>query len=96
MKFGESECDPTVAVAGRMKNESDVDWEQVILQVEFFNANGKLVDTDQALSYRYYWPSGEDIDFKVSFSRELAESVYATHKILVIFAKDSKASLWAG
>jgi len=91
LRFGEGKCGPTVAVVGRMKNESGVDWKEVNFQVEFLDANGQLVDAGQEFKYLYSLPSGKEVAFKVSFRREFAESVYVVHKIRVISAKDGKA-----
>ena len=44
LQFGESKCAHTVAVVGRMRNESPVDWKDVHFQVEFRDADGNLID----------------------------------------------------
>ena len=91
VRFGNSKCGPTVAVVGRMRNESDVDWKEVNFQVEFLDENGQLVDAGQEFKYSYSLPSQEELAFKVSFRREFSESTYAAHKIRVVSAKDAKA-----
>jgi len=91
VEFGQRDSGPTVAVIGRMRNESSVDWKEVTFQVEFFDAEGRLVDAGQEVEYSYHLPSGKEAAFKVSFPREFSENVYARHTILVIAAKDGRA-----
>ena len=91
MKFGEINGVQTVAVVGRMKNGSSLDWKEVHFHVEFRDANGILIDVGQEFDYSYYLPAHEEAGFKVSFRREFPEASYFSHTVRVIEAKDGRA-----
>jgi hypothetical protein len=90
LQFGESKRGHTVAVVGRMRNESTVDWKEVHFQVEFRDTDGNLIDAGQEFEYAFYLPTQEEAAFKVSFRREFPTELYASHSIRVIEAKDGK------
>jgi len=90
IEFGEDQHGPIVAVVGRIKNSSPVDWKESHLQVVFFNSKGELIDAGQENEYRSpFLPTEQEVAFKVSFPRQFPESEYASHKVGVISAKDS-------
>ena len=91
MKFGQGHGGPTVAVIGRVKNGSDVDWKDVHFQIEFRDAAGNMIDAGQEYDYSYCLPAREEAGFKVSFGREFPEASYASHSVRVIQAKDAGA-----
>jgi hypothetical protein len=91
MEFGQDQSGPTIAVVGRVKNSSPVDWKDVRIHVEFCNSGGKLVDAGQQNEYSSSrLPANQDIAFKVSLPRQFPESEYASHKIRVFSATDCK------
>jgi hypothetical protein len=90
LAFGEDQCGPAVIVVGKVKNSSPVDWKDVRFQVEFLNSTGQLFDTGQQEGYTYRLPSGQECPFKVSFRRQFPEKEYASHKVTVVSAVDSR------
>ena len=91
MEFGQDQCGPVVAVVGKLKNSSPVDWKDVRIQVEFFDSKGKLMDAAQQNEYSSpRLPADQEIAFKVSFTRQFPEKEYASHKVCVISATDSR------
>ncbi len=93
LMFGERGGGPSVAVVGRMKNSSLVDWKEVYFQVDFINPQGELFDAGQEYDYSYCLPAGKETSFKISFPREFPESEYSSHTIRVIWAKDARRTL---
>jgi len=90
MEFGEDQNDPAVIVVGKVKNASSVDWKDVRFQVEFFNSQGELFDAGQQEAYTYRLPAEQESPFKVSFRRQFPEKEYASHKVSVVSAVDSR------
>jgi hypothetical protein len=91
LEFGTSESGPTVAVIGRARNTSAVDWRDFVLHVEFQNADGELSDAGQELEYGEVLPAGEELAFKVSLPREFPESAYIKHLIRIVSARDARS-----
>ncbi len=88
LQFGQGNS-PIVAVVGRVRNDSDVDWDDVRFHVEFRNAEGKLIDAGQELRFALCIPAHEELGFKVAFERQFPEQWYASHTVRVVFANDA-------
>ena len=89
IEFGQDQCGPTVAVIGKMKNSSAVNWKKIRFHVAYFDSKGALVDTIQKEDYfPPRLPAGQELAFKVSFPRQFPEGRYASHKIRIISAVD--------
>jgi hypothetical protein len=95
LEFGRDQDGPIVAVVGTLRNESAVDWKDVRLQAEFFNAQDALFDVNQENECRCpSLPAGQKIAFKVSFPRQFPEKEYVRHSVRVLSAKDVRATLF--
>jgi hypothetical protein len=88
LTFGETDSGPTVVVLGVIENNSDVDWEEIYLQVNCYNQQNQLVDTEQDWHYFHIAPTNTTVPFKVSFIRQFPESEYVRHEVTVLHAKD--------
>jgi hypothetical protein len=89
--FGETKTSDTVAVLGEVENHSATPWKDVAFQVEFFDAAGKRIDTDQKREYTLTIPAKAKIPFKVSIRREFPKEQYAKHSVTIISAKDARS-----
>src|SRR5687768_18087532 len=89
--FGDRKEGPVVAVLGTMKNDSEIPWNEVRFQVDFKDAEGKVIDTAQKHEYSFYIPAKESLAVKLSFRREFPETNYATHSVRVVSAKDARS-----
>jgi len=47
IRFGERKSKPVVFILGKVRNKSDIDWDEAHFQVEFFDPKGNLVDAGQ-------------------------------------------------
>lgn len=93
LKFGETSYGPTVVVMGEIKNNSNLSWKDVQLEVRFYGNNEKLVDTDQKNKYSFVVPANDISTFKVSIPREFPEVQYTSFKVRILSAKDSR-TMW--
>lgn len=89
--FGERKDGPVIAVLATMKNDSEIPWNEVRFQVDFKDAAGKVVDAAQKHEYSFYIPAKESLPIKLSFRREFPETIYASHSVRVISAKDGRS-----
>lgn len=89
LKFGVDKCDgATVAVLGKMTNNSDVSWDRIQIEVQFFDSNKKLIDTAQEMDYQFMAPANSTVPFKVSMKREFPEEQYDSFNVRILFAKE--------
>lgn len=93
LKFGETSCGPTVVAMGIMTNNSSLSWEDVQLEVRFYDKENELIDTDQKNKYSFVVPANDISTFKVSIPREFPEEQYASCKVRILSAKDSR-TMW--
>lgn len=94
MEFGKEEDEQgrsIVAVVGRIKNASPIDWKELHLQVDFLDSKGELIDAGQESWCSPFLPANDEVAFKVSFTRQFPESQYAQHKIRVAYAVENRA-----
>ncbi len=91
MKFIEDPNYERVAVVGTIKNDSDLDWKDLILSADFYDAEGKLVDGGQDEKYGYYIAAGDQDTFRITFQRLFPKESYATCRARVVYAKEGRA-----
>lgn len=92
MVFGVNECEhksATVAILGKIRNESNISWKDIKLEARFFDKEGKMIDTTQDQKYITV-PSNGESAFKLSFKREFPQENYDSFKIRIISAKDER------
>ena len=83
-----------VFVVGKLRNESDVEWEQVGVEAEFFDPQGRLIDVEAEDHYlEHLIPHGE-MAFKVRVVADRPLEEYADHKACVDYAKDIRRNPW--
>jgi hypothetical protein len=91
LSFGLSGTNATVAVLGKIKNQSPVAWKDIYLHATFTDGAGKTIDVGQRQEYSYYLPPKDVLPFKLSFRREFPETNYVNHTVRVVGAKDARA-----
>ena len=81
-----------VTVVGTLTNSSHVGWKDVIVEAQFFDNAGRLIDAIPAANYGgvTVLPHGVAA-FKIETKAAKTESNYATHKVFVRSAKDVDA-----
>lgn len=87
IEFGENSCGETVAIIGKLKNESEIDWKDITYEVTFIDANNNVSDTDQENEYSFILPANEEVPFKVSMKKEFDTEKYQNYKIRLVSAR---------
>jgi hypothetical protein len=91
---GTSADGDVVFVVGKLRNESDVEWEDVEIEAEFLDPQGRLIDVEVEERYfEHLVPHGE-MAFKVRLIADRPVEEYADHKVFVGRAEDSRRTPW--
>lgn len=86
----EGDCGPTVSVVGTIRNDSDIPWQSIYVEVQYFDSDGALIDADGAQQYGLVIAPGEVSAFRVRSGAARSEHEYATHQALVRSANDAR------
>lgn len=80
-----------VVTVGRLKNNSKYTWERLNLEVQYFDATGKLIDTATSAGSYYdtILPGGEKA-FKITGKPSRPEAYYSSHKVFVRGAREAR------
>lgn len=76
-----------VSVIGQLRNDSPHAWKQIELEVQYFDDEGRLIDTRSETLWATV-PPGAVHSFRVRGSADKPESAYARHHVRVNWAKD--------
>jgi len=94
MLFGDTKDGPVVFVVGRLKNNSDIGWDDIELQAQFFDESHALVNVEAESHYgRHIMPRGESA-FKVRGPADLPRERYARYAVMVTGAVDARRWPW--
>jgi hypothetical protein len=89
--FGKNVAGDTVAVLGKLKNTGDIPWNNVILQVDFHDSEGRVTDVGQRTLSNVWFVGKKTTSFKVSFERDFPETKYANVAIRIVDAQDARS-----
>ncbi|NLW50411.1 MAG: DUF3426 domain-containing protein [Candidatus Brocadiaceae bacterium] len=83
-----------VYVVGKLRNESDVEWEKIGIEAQFFDPQGRLIDAEVKRHYlERLLPHGE-MAFKVRTVPDRPVEEYADYGVLVGYAQDIRRGAW--
>jgi hypothetical protein len=89
--YSQTEKGAFIAVVGMIKNNSKFSWKEVELEVQYFDKDGKLIDTKSDQEYNVtILPLGERA-FRIRAQADRPEAAYASHKVFVRAAKDGRS-----
>jgi hypothetical protein len=89
--FGKHDGNPTVSVIGMLKNNSDIPLDDLQLEAQFFDKDGKLLDVGIHDGYSETIPASGEAAFKVYVYAARPEEDYGSFKVFVRSAKDARA-----
>jgi len=89
MLFGKDEKGRTVSVVGILKNNTQIPWEHVQVEVRFFDGGGRLIDAGLDDRLGGAIPPGAENAFKVVLKPNLPDERYASYKVFVRYAEDA-------
>ena len=80
-----------LSTIGHIVNKSNKNYENIVLEIEFFDKTGKLIDTATKKLYENVFPSNNRAAFKVLSNASKKMDLYASHKIRILDAKIKKS-----
>jgi hypothetical protein len=75
---------------GRLRNNSPVKWEDVVIEVQYFDKEGKLVGTKSEKDHSLVLLPGGEHAFQVNASLTLPAESYASQKVFVRDAREAR------
>ena len=76
-----------VSCIGHLKNNSDVTWEELVFEIQFFNSQNELIDTFTEYTYGMVVPPNEEIAFRIKDGADKNPEEYHSHKVRITSAK---------
>jgi hypothetical protein len=90
LRIGDEGVLRQVVTVGRLRNDSSIKWTNVAIEVQYFDEDGKLVATKTEMDHALVLLPNSEHAFQVSSSADLAPRSYASHKVFVRDARDSR------
>jgi hypothetical protein len=87
IEFGENSCGETVAIIGKVKNQSEIDWKDITYEVVFYDKEKHVSDTNQQNAYSFIIPANEEVPFKISMKKEFDLNKYQNYEIRILSAR---------
>ena len=91
MHYSQTEKGAFIAVVGTIKNNSKFSWKGVELEVQYFDKDGKLIDTTSDREYNATILPQVERAFRIRAQADRPEAAYASHKVFVRAAKDGRS-----
>jgi len=90
MHFGQTTNGNFISTIGQIRNESPYAWKDFQIEVQYFDKDGRMIDTRTDNRYGDVTPAGETQAFRIRGPADKPEAAYSTQKIFVRSAKDSR------
>ena len=93
MHYSRSESTNIISTVGYLRNGSPYSWKALQLEVQYFDASGRLIDNrTETLQYQEL-PAGVTEAFRIRSAAASDESSYVSNKVFVRTAKDAR-KIW--
>ena len=89
MHFSQTTNGNFISTIGQIRNDSQFTWKDIQLEVQYFDKEGRMIDTRTENRYTDILPAGEAQAFRLRGQADKPESAYSTQKVFVRSAKDS-------
>ena len=88
MHFGQMTNGNFVSAIGTLRNNSPYAWKQIRLEAQYYDKDGRLIDTRTESRYGDVLPPGATQGFRLRAPADKPQSAYTTHKVFVRSAED--------
>ena len=89
MHFGQTTNGSFISTIGQIRNGSPYSWKDIQLEVQYFDKDGRMIDTHTENRYGDVTPPGDVQAFRIRSLADKPEAAYVSEKIFVRAAKDS-------
>lgn len=86
----EANC-PGVSVVGRVRNESEIPWKELLIEVRYFDQSGVLIDAHSDRQYAMLVPAHGEAAFVIRSRAEKPEADYVKYEVEVKGARDARS-----
>lgn len=86
--FSNKDKNTSVTCIGKIKNRSMINWTEIVIEVQYFNSEGKLIDTMTESNYDQIVASGDEVAFRVNGLTVKSTEQYAKHTAKLTWAKE--------
>ena len=76
-----------ITCLGEIQNFTGEAWEDLVIEVKYFNSKGSLIDTDTENLYSYVLQAKDTIPFRVRIQADRDSSEYSTHSVRITSAE---------
>ena len=76
-----------ITCIGEIQNLTDDVWDDLVVEVKYFNSNGALIDTETESLYSYVLQAKDTIPFRVRIQADRNASEYSTHSVRITSAE---------
>jgi len=82
-----------ITCIGTIRNAGSITWEDLQIEVQYFNSAGELVDTVTDSSFDLRIRADQEITFRVFGSAARSSDQYHTHKVMIRNANEERNRL---
>jgi hypothetical protein len=90
MHFGQTTNGNFISAIGTLRNDSPHAWKEIQIEAQFYDTNGRLIDTRTESRFGQVLPPGNAQAFRIRTPADKPELSYAGHKVFVRSAKDAR------
>lgn len=90
MHFGQATNGNFISAIGTLRNNSPYAWKEIQLEAQYYDNDGRLIDTRTESRYGNVLPPGASQGFRLRTPADKPQSTYASHKVFVRSAKDAR------
>ena len=76
-----------ISCIGKIQNKSNVKYDELVFEVQFFNSNNELIDTITEYNYDLVVPADDEIAFRVKGGADKDKSEYQNHQVKITSAR---------
>ncbi len=76
-----------VSCIGKLKNTSNIAWDEPVIEIQFFNKENELIDTFTEYIYGMVIPANDTIAFRIKDNADKPITNYKSHKVKITSAQ---------
>ncbi len=85
--FSSGESSNFVSCMGTIQNSSTLVWEELVIEVQYYNKENDLIDTITEYNYGLVVPANDAATFRIRDTADKNESEYYSHKVRITSAR---------
>lgn len=91
MHYGEGPECATISTVGKLRNDGEVPWKDLYLEVRYYDAEGKLIDAITDHDYGSFVAAHGEAAFRLSDKADKPKETYVRHEVIIQSASDGRS-----